>query len=82
MRVPEEAPAARQLLEDLRRRLASAFQRAAAREQQSRACFEGALGRLSAELVSARWGRPAPGLPSAWSWLLLQSRGCVAHLKT
>nr|XP_023504105.1 alanine and arginine-rich domain-containing protein [Equus caballus] len=51
VRVPEEAPAARQLLEDLRRRLASAFQRAAAREQQSRACFEGALGRLSAELL-------------------------------
>uniref|UniRef100_A0A9L0JBE5 Alanine and arginine rich domain containing protein n=1 Tax=Equus asinus TaxID=9793 RepID=A0A9L0JBE5_EQUAS len=48
---PEEAPAARQLLEDLRRRLASAFQRAAAREQQSRACIEGALGRLSAELL-------------------------------
>ena len=66
---PEEAPAASLLLEDLRRRLARAFQRAvprggsrrsreeeaaeAAREEQSRARVESALVGLRAELVSA-----------------------------
>ncbi|KAJ8785063.1 hypothetical protein J1605_007619 [Eschrichtius robustus] len=63
---PEEAPAASPLLEDLRRRLARAFQRAvprggsrrsreeeAAREEQSRARVESALAGLRAELVSA-----------------------------
>ncbi|XP_026948357.1 alanine and arginine-rich domain-containing protein [Sagmatias obliquidens] len=65
---PEEAPAASPLLEDLRRRLASAFQRAtprgvsrrsreeaaaeAAREERSRARVESALAGLRAELVS------------------------------
>ncbi|KAM9050153.1 alanine- and arginine-rich domain-containing protein [Megaptera novaeangliae] len=68
---PEEAPAASPLLEDLRRRLARAFQRAvprggsrrsreeeaaeAAREEQSRARVESALAGLRAELLEMRF---------------------------
>ncbi|XP_004431200.1 PREDICTED: alanine and arginine-rich domain-containing protein [Ceratotherium simum simum] len=65
--VQEEAPAASPLLENLRRRLVSAFHRAvprggsrrsreaAAREERSRARVESALGRLRAELVEMRF---------------------------
>lgn len=70
----EETPAASPLLEDLRRRLVRAFQRAvprgrsrrsreaaAAREERSRARVESALAGLRAELVSAL----AVGSPAA-----------------
>lgn len=74
MAAQEEAPAASPLLEDLRRRLVRAFQRAvprgrsrrsreaaAAREERSRARVESALAGLRAELVRAL----AVGSPAA-----------------